>query len=471
MVVDGAVARQHHRLVGHRQDHRGQRASASAPSCHRAGRCARSSRRTARRRTAAAAGVGSPSTSCPGRRKTTDPAVCPGAKSMPMRRPASSSGAAGSSSRTSSGALHSRRPPNSCGRPGGEVLHRVLELVAVVGVDPRRDALRPADRRDGEGVVEVAVRQQDRDRLQPVLAQDLVELGLDADARVDDDALLPRTGCDHVAVGVEGLGREPADEHGRPLERGATGAGPRRQTVLRPYRRPPALYLCCDLPTGTAHHLNRASSAGPGRRALSPEGLACRARSARRSWPGSGPSARLPATRRPGSAAGSATRCSAASLAAAVVGGAAVRRQQPARLARDEPTDSVAAAVETVATPSRRRRRLPRRPPRLEGRRSKAPEPPRPPPPGPPATPAAATRRRPSRPPARCCCPPTVGVETENLYTVTMATNRGDIVFEMDSAATPCTANNLRSLAHFTLLRRHGLPPPHDPGHRGPAVR
>jgi peptidyl-prolyl cis-trans isomerase B (cyclophilin B) len=45
--------------------------------------------------------------------------------------------------------------------------------------------------------------------------------------------------------------------------------------------------------------------------------------------------------------------------------------------------------------------------------------------------------------------PPTEGVETEQVYTVTIATNRGDIVFEMDSAQAPCTANNLRSLAHF----------------------
>ena len=45
--------------------------------------------------------------------------------------------------------------------------------------------------------------------------------------------------------------------------------------------------------------------------------------------------------------------------------------------------------------------------------------------------------------------PPTEGVETKHVYAVTMATNRGDVVFEMDSATTPCTANNLRSLAHF----------------------
>lgn len=45
--------------------------------------------------------------------------------------------------------------------------------------------------------------------------------------------------------------------------------------------------------------------------------------------------------------------------------------------------------------------------------------------------------------------PPTEGVETEQVFLVTIATNQGDIVFEMDSAKAPCTANNLRSLAHF----------------------
>jgi peptidyl-prolyl cis-trans isomerase B (cyclophilin B) len=45
--------------------------------------------------------------------------------------------------------------------------------------------------------------------------------------------------------------------------------------------------------------------------------------------------------------------------------------------------------------------------------------------------------------------PPVEGVELTQVYDVTIATDRGDIVFEMDSAQTPCTANNLRSLAHF----------------------
>ena len=43
--------------------------------------------------------------------------------------------------------------------------------------------------------------------------------------------------------------------------------------------------------------------------------------------------------------------------------------------------------------------------------------------------------------------PPVEGVELEQVYDVTIATDRGDIVFTMDSAAAPCTANSLRSLA------------------------
>jgi len=50
--------------------------------------------------------------------------------------------------------------------------------------------------------------------------------------------------------------------------------------------------------------------------------------------------------------------------------------------------------------------------------------------------------------------PPTVGIETEKVYAVTVATDRGDIVFELDSARTPCTAMSLRWLAHFGYFDR-----------------
>ena len=78
------------------------------------------------------------------------------------------------------------------------------------------------------------------------------------------------------------------------------------------------------------------------------------------------------------------------------------------------------------------------------------------------ADPAASPSAEPSRAPGDPGCeyveggapsqreitlPPVEGVELEQVYDVTIATDRGDIVFTMDSAAAPCTANSLRSLA------------------------
>jgi peptidyl-prolyl cis-trans isomerase B (cyclophilin B) len=52
------------------------------------------------------------------------------------------------------------------------------------------------------------------------------------------------------------------------------------------------------------------------------------------------------------------------------------------------------------------------------------------------------------RPPAEDVpLPPTEGVELQQVYDVTLSTDQGDIVFEADSAAAPCTINSLRSLA------------------------
>jgi peptidyl-prolyl cis-trans isomerase B (cyclophilin B) len=45
--------------------------------------------------------------------------------------------------------------------------------------------------------------------------------------------------------------------------------------------------------------------------------------------------------------------------------------------------------------------------------------------------------------------PRTERVELTMVYDVTIETNRGEIVFEMDSSEAPCTANNFRTLAHF----------------------
>ncbi len=48
--------------------------------------------------------------------------------------------------------------------------------------------------------------------------------------------------------------------------------------------------------------------------------------------------------------------------------------------------------------------------------------------------------------------PPSKEVETKQTFDVTLTTTQGDIVFTMDSAKAPCTANSLRSLAHFAYF-------------------
>ena len=63
--------------------------------------------------------------------------------------------------------------------------------------------------------------------------------------------------------------------------------------------------------------------------------------------------------------------------------------------------------------------------------------------------PGCVYEKTPEQSPREVLLPPVEGVETTKVYDVTIATDRGDIVFEMDSAQAPCTANNLRSLAHF----------------------
>ncbi len=55
------------------------------------------------------------------------------------------------------------------------------------------------------------------------------------------------------------------------------------------------------------------------------------------------------------------------------------------------------------------------------------------------ATPDPAARKAP--------LPPTEAVPADEVYTATLATDRGDVVLEMDSAEAPCTVNSLRSLA------------------------
>ena len=165
-----------------------------------------------------------------GRRARTPPsrALCPGAwrtrsRGRPARpcrrRPAA---------RTSSGSAkvsdaEQRRPDRHAdARP------RVGELAAVGGVDVGGDVTGLADRQHREGVVEVAVGEQHGHRVQLVLGDELVQLRDDADARVDDDALLAGTGGDHPAVRGGRVRREPGDEHGWTLQesggRGCSGS-------------------------------------------------------------------------------------------------------------------------------------------------------------------------------------------------------------------------------------------------------
>ena len=63
-------------------------------------------------------------------------------------------------------------------------------------------------------MVEMAVGEQDRHWLQPVLARKLVNPPLCVLARIDDDAFLTRRGRHEVAVGGERTGGKADDEHG-----------------------------------------------------------------------------------------------------------------------------------------------------------------------------------------------------------------------------------------------------------------
>src|SRR6185437_3455757 len=113
------------------------------------------------------------------------------------------------------------------------------------GVDQRRDAVRSADRDDGEDVVEMAVGQQDGRSLQAVFADHRVDGVFYSHTRVDDDAFLARRGGDDEAVRLESSGDDSTDQH--VIE--ATGSGSDTRPTVRartPFRdslppcRPPA---------------------------------------------------------------------------------------------------------------------------------------------------------------------------------------------------------------------------------------
>ena len=152
--------------------------------------------------------------SAPSSPKTTDPRVCPGACLTAMSRPARAIGAPSASSRTSSGSAKVSEP--NIGVPRGMPTpdHGSVSCATVGRVDVGGDVTGLAHGQHREGVVEVAVREQHRDRVQPVLGDHLVQPRADPDTRVDHHALLARRGGHHPAVGVGHLGREARDEHG-----------------------------------------------------------------------------------------------------------------------------------------------------------------------------------------------------------------------------------------------------------------
>ncbi len=73
-----------------------------------------------------------------------------------------------------------------------------------------------AHRDDRGDVVDVAVREDDGDGLEPMLLQRFLDALGGLVARVDDHALLACGGGDQVAVGPPGPGGEPGNQHVRP---------------------------------------------------------------------------------------------------------------------------------------------------------------------------------------------------------------------------------------------------------------
>jgi len=103
--------------------------------------------------------------------------------------------------------------------PEREALGRIAQQCAVARVDVRRDSFGAANRGDRPDVVNMAVREQDRGRPEPVLGQEFFDPGLGVLAGIDDDALLSGAGRNNITVGGKRACREPCDEHKRPFSR------------------------------------------------------------------------------------------------------------------------------------------------------------------------------------------------------------------------------------------------------------
>src|SRR3954447_19427201 len=99
------------------------------------------------------------------------------------------------------------------GRLAGHPGHRIGQKVPVVRVDPGGGVVGARDRRHTPHVVDVTVGDQDRHRLEPVLADHLGDAVRRVLAGIDDHALSTGTGGDDVAVRPPRTGGETCDEH------------------------------------------------------------------------------------------------------------------------------------------------------------------------------------------------------------------------------------------------------------------
>ena len=186
------MAGQHHDVVGQRQ-HLGRRGCAASSGGRRpAGRCGRSSRRTAgRRRTSPRRRPRSPSY---GVRNVTEPCGVAGrvVDHEPQARRARAPG------RRTAPARRRARPTRSCRRAasgssrGDMPAIGSAQQVPVARVDPGGGVVRAGDRGDAPHVVDVAVGDEHGDGLEPVLAHDLGDPVGGVLAGVDDDALATR---------------------------------------------------------------------------------------------------------------------------------------------------------------------------------------------------------------------------------------------------------------------------------------
>jgi len=108
----------------------------------------------------------------------------------------------------------------AAGQPGQQLSglgahgpQRIGQQVPIVGMDPAGGVVAAAQRGHGVHVVQVAVGEHHRHRLQPVLGHEVADAVRRIESRVQDQALRTGRGRDHVAVGLPGTGGEGRDEH------------------------------------------------------------------------------------------------------------------------------------------------------------------------------------------------------------------------------------------------------------------